>query len=287
MTKASESASAFGNTLKCLVKIALQSRLSSIIKTRKENHERSLYILANGPSLRQTIDRYGDCLAGCDTMAVNFAANTPEFRQLKPRYYVLADPHFFRAATDSNVSRLLDNLAAVTWDMTLLIGRRHIKLLRNAVTLPDNVQVETFNATGIESFPAVERLLFRAGLAMPRPRNVLIPSIMTALWLGYRKIYLCGADHSWMRDLSVDNDNCVLSSMNHFYKESDKEIRRSAAEYSSYRLHDIIYSYYIAFRSYHQIERYAVSIGADIFNATPGSFIDAFRRTELLFGPSR
>lgn len=284
MTKVSDAATAFGCTLKSLVKIALQSRPSSVIKRDRENRDRTLYILANGPSLRQTLDTYGHDLAGCDTMAVNFAANAPEFRVIRPRYYVLADPHFFRATKDPNVRMLLDNIAAATWDLTLLIDRRYGRLLRQAVSLPDNVRVKTFNAVGIESFPAVEKLAFSAALAMPRPRNVLIPSIMTALWLGYRKIYLCGADHSWMRDLSVDDDNCVRSGMSHFYKESDKEIKRSANEYRSYRLHDIIYSYYIAFRSYHQISRYAESIGADILNATPGSFIDAFRRAELPFG---
>lgn len=280
MSKVSETATYLGATLKGIVKICLQSRKTSI-KVDAANHNRTLIILANGPSLRQTIDCYGEQLAGCDTLAVNFAANAPEFRMLRPRYYVLADPHFFRATDDPNVRLLLDNLAAATWDMQLIIDRRYASLLHKAVSLPDNVKVKTLNAVGIDGFRSFEKFAFRKGLAMPRPRNVLIPSIMAGLWLGYRKIYLCGADHSWMRDLSVDNDNCVRSGMNHFYKESDKEVHRSATEYRAYRLHDIIYSYYIAFRSYHQIERFARSLGADIFNATPGSYIDAFRRAEL------
>ena len=37
----------------------------------------------------------------------------------------------------------------------------------------------------------------------------LIPSIMLGIWLGYREIYLLGADHTWTKTLSVDDDNRV------------------------------------------------------------------------------
>lgn len=281
MSRVSDFVTSLGGTLKGATKIALLSRLSGAVKPRSENRNRALYILANGPSLRQTIDCYASELAQVDTLAVNFAANAPEFTALRPKYYVLADPHFFKATSDPNVRKLLDNIAGATWPMTLFVDRRYRKSLNAVVKFNDNVKVETFNAVGIEGFGAFERLMFNLGLAMPRPRNVLIPSIMIGLSLGYRTIYISGADHSWMRDLWVDDDNCVVSGMNHFYKDSDKEVKRTTAEYRSYRLHDIVYSYYIAFRSYHQIERYARSIGADIFNATKGSYIDAFRRAEL------
>ncbi len=281
MTKVSDIANNAAASLKGIAKIVLQSRFGASIKEDADNRDRTLYILANGPSLRETISQHGPALRDCDTMAVNFAANAPEFTMLKPRYYVLADPHFFKATSDPNVRKLLDNISAATWPLTLIIDIRYASHLAKAVKLPQNVKIETFNAVGIEGFRRLEKFAFSNGLAIPRPRNVLIPSIMAGLRLGYRTIYICGADHSWMQDLHVDQNNCVISGMNHFYKESDKEVKRSANEYRKYCLHDIVYSYYIAFRSYHQIERYARSIGADIFNSTPGSFIDAFRRKEL------
>lgn len=281
MSRVSDLASSLCGTLKGAVKIALQSRPSGAITSRPENRNRALYILANGPSLRETIDRHASKLSEVDTLAVNFAANAPEFTVLRPKYYVLADPHFFNATSDVNVRKLLDNIASVSWPMTLFVDRRYRKRLNTVIKPGDNVIIETFNAVGIEGFSSFEKIVFKTGLAMPRPRNVLIPSIMIGLRLGYRTIYISGADHSWMRDLWVDDDNSVVSGMNHFYKDSEKEVKRTVSEYRSYRLHDIVYSYYIAFRSYHQIERYARSIGADIFNATRGSFIDAFRRSEL------
>lgn len=280
MKTASDFFSSFGSTVKSTIKIALQSRPVSLSKA-DDAAKRPLIILANGPSLRQTIDEFGKRLCDYPTLAVNFAANSPEFFDLKPKYYVLADPHFFRATDDENVKRLLENLSAATWPMRLFVDRRYKKSFANALNLPENVKLEGFNAIGAEGFASFERIVYRTGLAMPRPRNVLIPSIMIGLMLGYRTIYICGADHSWMRDIAVTDDNIVVSGMTHFYKESSSEVNRSRNEYRGYRLHQIINSYYIAFLSYHKIKRYADSIGTRILNSTPGSYIDAFPRAPL------
>lgn len=280
MKTVSDFLSSLGSTLKSAVKIALQSRPVSISKA-DDADKKPLIILANGPSLRQTIDEFGKRLRDFPTLAVNFAANSPEFFELKPKYYVLADPHFFRATDDENVKRLLENLSSATWPMQLFVDRRYKNAFANALNLPENVKLESFNAIGAEGFARFERLAYRSGLAMPRPRNVLIPSIMIGLKLGYRTIYICGADHSWMRDIAVTEDNVVVSGMTHFYKDSSSEVNRSRNEYRGYRLHQIINSYYIAFLSYHKIKRYADTIGARIINSTPGSYIDAFPRGQL------
>lgn len=270
-----------GKTVKSIIKICLQSRIPDIRKT-EYNSQKPLYILANGPSLRETIDKYSEKLKNSDTLAVNFAANAPEFKILKPKYYVLADPHFFKSTDDYNVAKLIDNIKSADWDMTLFVNRSYKDIVKK-LDLPQNVRLDTFNAVGTEGFKLFERLVYKSGLGMPRPRNVLIPSIMVGIWLGYKTIYLCGADHSWMRDIRVTEDNEVVSGMNHFYKESDKEIRRARNEYKSFRLHDIVLSYYTAFSSYHRIADFARKEGVDIINATPGSYIDAFRRSELKF----
>ncbi len=278
--RVSDFAAKFGATAKSVVKIALQSRPTSI-KKADDSDRLPLVILANGPSLRQTIDNHAGLLRSLPTLAVNFAANAPEFVQIKPKYYILADPHFFRSADDPNVRLLLRNLSAVDWRMRLFADRRYVKQFKSLFGSNGNISIEAFNAVGAEGFAAFERAAYGSGLAMPRPRNVLIPSIMIGISLGYRTIYLCGADHSWMRDLSVTDNNEVVSGMTHFYKEPTDEIKHTRNEYRAYRLHDIIMSYYVAFMSYHKIRRFADSIDVTILNATPGSFIDAFERSTL------
>lgn len=280
MNKVSDIFSNLGHTLKGIAKIALHPLPSKISKANGAESN-PLIILANGPSLREVIARHGENLCNYRTLAVNFAANAPEFTLIKPDYYVLADPHFFKSTDDENVRRLLDNLSSVTWNMRLIVDNRYRPLVDKAVKLPSNIIAETFSGTGVEGFNWFEDAAYKSGFAMPRPRNVLIPSLMAGIMLGYKTIYICGADHSWMQDLHVTEDNEVVSGMNHFYKDSRKEIDRSKNEYKNYRLHQILLSYYTAFLSYHKIERYARKIGVDIFNATKGSYIDAFRRAPL------
>lgn len=85
-----------------------------------------LIVMGNGPSLRDTVRDHKDVLQSHPTLAVNFAANTPEFAELKPSIYVLADPHFFRRgddgkSSDSNVERLWHNISSADWTMSLYV----------------------------------------------------------------------------------------------------------------------------------------------------------------------
>ena len=82
------------STILTLGKVMIKSR--SVGKNTKKGRGKKLIVMGNGPSLRQTIDASEPILRKYDTMAVNFAANTPDFFRLRPRHYILADPHFFK-----------------------------------------------------------------------------------------------------------------------------------------------------------------------------------------------
>ena len=275
--KAASWAAALGASAKSLVKIALQTRRCRIPKHAVGNQ--ALVVLGNGPSLRSVLDNEAGRLRRHRLMAVNFFANTPEFAELKPEFYVLADPHFFRNPDDPNVARLMDNLAAASWPLTLFVPAS--AKLPGGLAGEGNVTVARYNCVGIEGFGWLERLAFRCRRGMPRPRNVLIPSVMLGLWMGFRRIYLLGADHSWLGSLTVDSQNRVASVQPHFYKEDDRELSRIKAEYIKRPLHDVLRGFYLAFKSYHTIEPFARSLGAVVYNSTPGSFIDAFERAGL------
>lgn len=269
-------------SIKTLVKVALQAKHCPIVRNGADapRGDRPLYIMGNGPSLRTNLDNNLELLERSDTLAVNFAANTPEFRIVRPKYYVLADPHFFRNISDKNVAALLESLKAVDWRMTLFVPA---KSRRSVARMIDNpmVSVEGFNFLAAEGWKWLEQFMFRLRLGMPRPRNVLIPSIMIGVWLGYKKIYILGADHSWLKTLDVDSDNRVVSVQPHFYKEDSHEVERINRTYLDLKLHQVLESMTIAFASYHKINAYASRCGITIINATPGSFIDAFPRGSI------
>lgn len=273
--KISRTMSNIGSSLKGLAKIAIESRQCTV--SRSSDASRSLVILGNGPSLATTIAEDSPRLHRDALMAVNFAANTDEFFMLKPEYYIMADPHFFTEG-DSNVDRLWQRLKTIDWPMTLYVPVRQ-KGRQNGPG--HNITVEYFNPVGVEGFDRLKYKAYDSGRGMPRPRNVLIAALMVGIKAGYKEIFITGADHSWSRTLSVDDQNRVISVQPHFYKENDKELDRVASVYSGVRLHDIMLSFHIAFKAYHDIAAYARHRGIAIYNATPGSFIDAFERRKL------
>lgn len=269
-------------SIKTLVKVALQAKHCPIVPNGVDapRGDIPLYIMGNGPSLRTNLDNNLELLERSDTLAVNFAANTPEFRILRPKYYVLADPHFFRNVSDKNVAALSESLKAVDWPMTLFVPAKSRRSVARMIGNP-MVSVEGFNFLAAEGWKWLEQFMFRLRLGMPRPRNVLIPSIMIGIWLGYKKIYILGADHSWLKTLDVDSDNRVVSVQPHFYKEDSHEVERINRTYLDLKLHQVLESMTIAFASYHKINAYASRCGITIINATPGSFIDAFPRGSI------
>ena len=269
-----------GASFATLLKVVLLSRKPSGGNSCKDmDRRKKLIILANGPSLRKVLDEDASILSKHDLLTVNFMPLTSDFHAIKPCMHVLADGLFFAKEKQGNVRELWEALAKVDWEMTLWIpvGKGD----KDIISLPECVTVKYFNLTPAEGLPSLTHKLFDLGLAMPRPRNVLIPSIMIGIREGYKDIYLCGADHSWSRTLWVDEDNLVVTVQPHFYKDNEKEHKRVESLYKNIRLHEIFRSFSIAFRSYWDIKRYAERKGVRIINATPGSYIDAFPRSKL------
>lgn len=263
------------SSFKSAGKILLQSRQCTIVR---ESRTQPLVIMANGPSLRRAIDSHAAELRQATTMAVNFAANAPDFSTISPDYYILADPHFFSAGTDSNLITLRHNLATVDWPLTLLVPAREAGKLPAEILNNSHTSLQTYNLVGIEGFASFEHAAYSRGLGMPRPRNVLVAAIACGILAGYKEIYILGADHTWIRNLDVDDCNRVISVQPHFYKESEKEQKRIDTVYRDVRLHQVIESFAVALKSYHDLRSWADAAGVHIYNATPGSLIDAFDR---------
>lgn len=265
-----------------VAKIILQSRPCDTPPQAKSDEE--LVILGNGPSLNDTMTNNKEFLLARHLLAVNFAANTPIFTELKPKFYMLTDPVFFNRMELDNVQQLWRNFAeTVDWEMTLFIPTKAKKKgdWFNNVIKNKNITICTYNMTPVEGVQWFENMAYNHHWGMPRPRNVLIPSIMQGIAMRYKTIYLAGADHSWLKTLSVDDDNRVVSIQPHFYKEAKSEEERIKKDYMNIPLHQVLESMYIAFRTYHVIRRYADYRGVKVLNITPNSFVDAFARLKI------
>jgi hypothetical protein len=269
-------------TFLSVVKILLQSRWFTKFPL-KLDHPDELVILANGPSLNKTIDEGGDFLKGKTLLAVNFFVNSPRFDQLRPELYLIADPLFW--LVPEKCQQLFGGLAKkTTWPMTLFVPRRASKNKEWKILLASNkhIQVVIYNTTPIEGFQGFCNRVFSKGWGVPRPHNVLIPSIAMGLRLPFKKIYLTGADHSWLPEIRVTDDNVVLMHQKHFYDQGTSKADTVKQEnQQSARIYTILYHMYVSFKSYHVLESYAQWKGREVINITPGSYIDAFKRLKI------
>lgn len=273
----SRSCKNLASSLASLIKVPLMSGRPSPGMPERPG---TVIIMGNGPSLRDAIDNHSDILMAYPRLAVNLSALTPDFKVLRPEYYILADPAFFAKNKSGKIPMVWEALKNVDWPMTLYLPTKG-RGMPEVKDLPDCITVKWYNLTPGEGWKWLSHMLFRAGLSMPRPRNVLIPAIMSMMREGFRNIILIGADHNWARTLWVTDRNRVVSVQPHFYKDDDAELKRAEEVYRNLHMHDVYGSYAVTFKSYFDVKDYADSVGVKILNATPESFIDAFPRTRL------
>ena len=277
LNKIQSASGKLGATLASFIKIPIMSRRPS---PKSRDRKDTIIIMGNGPSLRDAMEQDRDVLMAYPRLAVNLSALTPDFRDLRPDYYILADIAFFLKEKTGKVPQLWEALRSVDWQMTLFLPATARKM-PEVKSLPGNITLKFYNLTPAEGFRCVMHPLYDSGLDMPRPRNVLIPSIISSMREGFRKIVLIGADHNWSKTLWVTERNRVVSVQPHFYKDDDAELRRAEEIFKNVHIHDVYENYAIAFRSYFNVKAYADRRGVEILNATPGSFIDAFPRIRL------
>ena len=127
----------------------------------------SVLILGNGPSLAEDLPRLiarGEHTAK-DIMAVNYFALDERFTTVRPAYYVLSDPMFFRdSVCRDRVAELYRTLAEkVTWPMNLYVQYYNPERFDYRVALPNpNIRIVRFHTQVYRGFRGVEFWLWEA-----------------------------------------------------------------------------------------------------------------------------
>ena len=173
----------------------------------------SAVILGNGPSLAEDLPRLIERREHLtkDVMAVNFFALDERFEAVRPAYYVLSDPMFFRdSAYRDRVAELYRALdEKVTWPMNLYVQYYNPERFDYRAALPNpNIRIIRFHTQLYRGFRSVEFWLFRRGLGSANFGTVVQVCEYVALLLGYKTLELYGVDHTLLDGLCVDDEPC-------------------------------------------------------------------------------
>lgn len=243
-------------------------------------------ILGNGPSLNHVLQHYSTELKQNTLICVNKFPDTPFFTTLKPAYYIFVSPQYWEVAySDPNSperNQIIEALIQKTsWKLTVLCpyGAKKNPAFIQRLQKNKHLSILFFNDTPIEGLPELSHFFLKRRWGAPRPHNVMIPATLMGIHLGFKKLFLLGADHSWLPMIEVTDKNEALINRKHFY---DVETALPGKMYNLQQrpraLHEILEKFVYTFRSYIEIEEFARAEGVQIYNATPGSFIDAFER---------
>lgn len=270
-----------------LLKISIKS---SFLTTKPSYNTEKCIILGNGPDLKKVLQNQISLLNSNHLFCVNNFPNTPYFEICKPANFIICSHEFFnnKKTIDPNTNLRKQIITALikktTWSINVFlpVGAKKNNSFIKRLKTNTNIKVHFFNDTPIEGLTMINQLFFKLNLGMPRPHNVLIPSILIAINSGFKEIYLTGADHSWLPTLWVNENNEALLGQKHFY---DEEKTKKGVMYRNgqkpRRLHEILEKFMYSFRSYFDLKAYASTKDCIIYNATKDSFIDAFERKEL------
>lgn len=254
-------------------KFSVRRNLQGLIQ-KKHNH---CYLIANGPSLKEVFRDDIGIFEGQDVFTVNLFYETRFFNEIKPGNHIIADSGFWNATEDPKVlaihAKFKENLLKVSWDMNLFVPYAGYPIIKEILKANDKITIIPYNHTPVYGSKRISHFLYKKNLGMPTPTNVLNAAIFMALNVGYKKLYLYGADHSWMKDLFIDEDNDICCFQNHFY--DDEVIPYKMAKGS---LGEGLNGIVGAFQSYKLLDDYSKSIDARIINKTKGSYIDVFDR---------
>lgn len=256
------------------------SSYKNSLKIKKQNNRNSCCkVLGNGPSLRKEFDNNLDQFQNIDNdvFCVNFFCEDPLFYEIKPFNYVIADNIFWKERKDEYTIKMQDIffncMNKVDWNLNLFIPNDSFRYLKKCIT-NKNVNLIPYNRTPVDGFKSVRHFIYKKNMGMPRPVNILNAALFLAVNMGYKKVNLYGADHSWISDLFVDDENNVCCYQSHFYGEKTTfKMARGSLALGLRSIAD-------ALDSYKLIKTYAESVNCAIINKTIKSFVDIFDRED-------
>lgn len=262
--------------------IFLRFKIITTISDIKTNTD-TLYILGNGPSFSESLPVFKSKLISNDCIAVNNFCNTELFKEIKPTFYVIADPANLGNLTglsewlQKETETIANSLSSVTWNMCLIVPDfAKDGFLVKAIKNP-NVKIFFFNTINA---PKNNRLFdnWAENLIAPPAQTVLNVCVYLGIVLNYNEINILGMDMSWHEDLELDQRNNKLFIIDKHFYGVKKRLAVHCDGIQNAKVHEYLQWSAIALQSFWDLKAFADYKGVKIYNCSHHSWVDAFER---------
>ncbi|MBI4647577.1 MAG: hypothetical protein HY738_13550 [Bacteroidia bacterium] len=259
-------------------------------KLRSTKRNNVCVILGNGPGLEDSIGKNLNFFYDKDIFGVNFFWKSHYYTILQPENYVILSTNYWSvnqipANRDGRLITFQQLAEKTTWRMNLYVPAiaKKEQQWKEEVNKNKNIAVHYFNFTAVEGFRFLNYFFFSHNLGIPRPHNVLIPCIKFAIEMKYNTIFLLGAEHSWLKEIVVSENNHVYFKNRHFYDDQavKPQVMYRGTKSQARTLGEMLMKFVHTFNSYFILRDYAEKNYIKILNATKDSYIDAFERFPL------
>lgn len=275
----------FLNTGISLLKVLLRSKFSSNLPSAESE---TCIILGNGPSLKTSFEKHSDFIAKHSLMCVNNFATTNEFEKLKPSFYAMLDPCYWIDEPNEMAIKCLSSLQEkTTWKIKMLLPNQAKKstAFNNLSKQNKNIEIVYYNYTVFKGFESVAHAFYRKNLAMPQSQNILVACLFLGINMGFKQLYLLGADHTWHENILVNDNSQLCLKDSHFYDNAQqlnyRLFYKDEHQKDTFTMSEILFTFSKIFSGYEAIKKYSETKNCKIFNASEVTFIDAFERKKL------
>lgn len=284
-------------TIKKIAKLSIPPILLSLFKHMKEKrvnieslpiiqrNNKKIIVLGNGPTLNESYKLYKDKILIEDCMVVNHIAISEIYEEIKPLYYVMADPHFFKKESelDYTVRNTVQAIINKTsWEMIMIFPKTaRNSYISKALSNKINISILYYDNTNfVVPNGCSLNLALDKNFICPPSQTVLNTCIWASLYWGYKETYLIGADTSFVEDERIDQTTNELYSLDTHFYSTDEENRKKRRIIPT-KFHEELFSVATALKSYWDLKEYADWKGLKVYNASEYSWIDAFERKKL------
>jgi hypothetical protein len=236
----------------------------------------SAFVFANGPSLKKLdffkVKKYQE--EGFKIFCVNSFIGDGTGLIFVPDYYVLSDPAFFGffnelyeildKEADKRIKEIKNNINALknNKDIKLFVPiQYHRKLdMDNEIFYFNDIEYRWFNKN-------VYNIIYpRAYLSMTAYKALAI-----ACFMGFKKVYICGFDNDYFKNITVDIENNLYYTNMHFKEQGDSKIRKVPHSEAS-NIAELLLGFSLLFEDLYKFPK------DRIINLDNESLVDAFSK---------
>jgi hypothetical protein len=234
-----------------------ERKLVKANKTIKDIHlGQRCFILGTGPSLNELSDEQVEKLKKEITFGVNSLYKAKVVDNLTPQYYALFDNFYWQDGGDFIVGikkKYAPNIPV------FLLDYRMKEIIDNLDVKPKAIYLYSKKYPYKKIDCCIDKNMYMA-------QNVIPFSILIAMYMGFKDIYLLGCDYN----------SFLNESGTHAYDDTE-EINFN----SEYNLAFYLKFYGITTNFHYLIAKLSKSKGVRIVNITPGSLLDAYHKKDV------